>query len=316
MRIETVLGPIDPSELGVTDAHDHLITIGGGEVRADPDLALPSVEAAVQELSEFHRSGGQALVEMGVIGIGRSIEHVIEVAKRVPQVHIIAATGFHRTAFYEVTDWVYHYSVDEIAELIVSEITEGIEIHCYNGPLVKRSSAKAGVIKLGTSYNCITELEKKLFLAVAIAHRATGAPISTHTEAGTMGIEQLALLKEHGVKPERVIIGHLDRCPDFWYHKKIAAEGAYVLYTGASRVKYWPDEVQVNLIKRMVKAGFGKHILLGMDMGRASYWRAYGGGPGMSYLLTRFIPRLLESGVSEKAVEDMLINNPRQVFAF
>ncbi|MEM3658203.1 MAG: hypothetical protein QXQ66_07295 [Candidatus Hadarchaeum sp.] len=316
MRIQTVRGAINPDDLGATDAHDHLITIGGGEVRVDKDLSLPSVDAAVQELQVYHESGGKTIVEMGVIGIGRSITHLLEIAQRAPFIHIVAATGFHRSGFYEITHWVHHYSVEEIAELIAAEITEGIDIYNYEGPIIKRSVAKAGVIKLGTSYNCITKTEEKLFAAAAIAQRATGVAISTHTEGGTMALEQIELLKKHGVPPERVIIGHVDRCPDFWYHKRIVATGAYILNTGAGRIKYWPDEVQIRLIKKLVRAGYSKHILLGMDLGRASYWKAYGGGPGFSYLLTHFVPRMREEGIPERAIENMLIYNPREALAF
>ena len=38
--IQTVLGSIRPEELGATNYHDHLITIGGGEEKADRDLRL------------------------------------------------------------------------------------------------------------------------------------------------------------------------------------------------------------------------------------------------------------------------------------
>lgn len=316
MRVETVLGPIDPDDLGVTDAHDHLVTIGGGEVRLDRDLSLPSIDIAVQELLEFRDAGGRALVEMGTIGIGRAIEHVLEVAKRVPDVHIIAATGFHRSSYYEVTHWIHHYSVEQIAELIEAEVTEGIEIHCYEGPLVKRSAARAGVLKLGTGYNRISDVDKKLFHAVAVVHGRTGAPISTHTERGTMAIEQLDLLERHGVDLQRVIIGHIDRYPDLWYHKQIAKRGAFLEYDGASRAKYWPDGMLVEVIKGIVDAGYQRQILLGMDNGRASYWKGYGGGPGFVYLLERFVPRLREAGVPDSAIDDMLVHNPRRAFAF
>jgi phosphotriesterase-related protein len=316
MRIETVLGPIKPEQLGVTSSHDHLITVGGGEVRADQDLALPSIENAVKELSEFRDAGGRAMVEMGVIGIGRATDKVIEVARRVGDVHVIAATGFHRAAYFEETHWIFHYTVEEIADLVEAEVREGIEVSCYEGPLVKRCSAKAGVLKLGTGYNYISPADEKLFKAIAIVQKRTGAPISTHTERGTMAFEQLDLLAREKVDLGRVIIGHIDRYPDFWYHREIARRGAFLEYDGASRAKYWPDGVLIEVIKQMVGAGFQKQMLLGMDNGRASYWKSYGGGPGFAYLFTRYVPRLMAAGVPQDAIDDMLVNNPRRAFAF
>ena len=36
----------------------------------------------------------------------------------------------------------------------------------------------------------------------------------------------------------------------------------------------------------MIDAGLGDRILLGNDLGRPSYWRSYGGGPGLDYVLS------------------------------
>jgi phosphotriesterase-related protein len=314
-RIETVLGPIAPEALGVTDMHDHLITIGGGEVRADPDLCLPSVEKAVQELTRFEAAGGQALVDMNPIGCGRAIPELLSIARQT-SVHIVAATGFQRQIYYEETHWFYRYDVDEIAALMASEIREGIDEHSFEGPHVRRSTARAGIIKGASDYNVIRPLEEKLFRAIARAQRLTGAAISTHCERGTMALEQIELLAAEGVNPSRVVVGHVDRNPDLWYHKKIASTGAALSYDGPSRIKYYPDSVIVDLILRMVDAGYADHLVLGGDNGRASYWKAYGGGPGLAYVLERFVPRLREEGLEESAIRKILVDNPRRILSF
>ncbi len=314
-KVLTVLGPIAPEELGVCDYHDHLITIGGGEVRADKDLLLDRVDYAVQDLTEFHRNGGNALVEMNPIACGRAIGPLLETARQVP-VHILVTTGFQRGNYYEPSHWVYRYNLEQLAELVIKDVTEGVDLHNYEGPIVERTEARAGVIKWATQYNHIMPIEEKMGRAVAMAHRAMDAPISTHTERGTMGHEQLDLLEREGVSPGRVVLGHIDRNPDFEYHKELAARGAFLGYDGPSRVKYWPDSVLVELTLKMVEAGYGKQLLLGGDMGRRSYWKAYGGGPGLSYFLTNFVPRLRREGLSEEAIQDLLVNNPAKAFAF
>lgn len=313
--IQTVLGRIEPSNLGRTDMHNHLIRVAGVEVERDKDFLLNRVDLALEELGSYHSAGGEALVEMNAIGCGRDIEKLIEIANNTP-VKIIAATGFHKGEFYPKTHWVHRYDVDHIAELVAKEVTEGIDLFDYSGPIVRRSPARAGVIKAASGYQRISVLEERLFRAVARAHLRTGAPVSTHTERGTMALEQIHLLTSEGVRPERIIIGHLDRNPDFYYHRQVASQGVFIIYDGASRVKYWPDGVLVELLRKMIGAGFGKQILLGSDCGRSSYWRAYGGGPGFDYTLRSYVPRLLEEGIPEEAVEDLLINNPRRALAF
>jgi len=312
--IETVLGKIHPQNIGITNYHDHLITIGGGEVLADKDLELDNVDYAVDAMTKYKNSGGSTIVDMNPIGCGRKIELLITIAQKTG-VNIIACTGFQRGIYYEKTHWIYHYPVEKIAELIIQEITEGIEINNYNGPFVQRSTAKAGVIKIGTEYNHILPVELRTIEAAARAHKMTGAVISSHTERGTMGVEQLDLLEEMGVDPSRVILGHVDRNPDLKYHIQMAKRGAFLGYDGPSRIKYWPDSVIIDLIKGMLDAGYGKQILLGGDNGRSSYWPEYGGGPGHSYILTKFVPRLREEGVSESEIQDILVNNPQRAFS-
>jgi phosphotriesterase-related protein len=131
-----------------------------------------------------------------------------------------------------------------------------------------------------------------------------------------MALEQVQWFLKLGVKPEQIIIGHVQRIPDAWYHKKIAALGASFSYDGGYRVKYWPDRFRIDLIKEMIKAGYQTHITLSTDSGKKSYQKAYGAGTGIDYDLVEFVPRLREEGVSESAIEDILVNNPARLFTF
>ena len=73
-------------------------------------------------------------------------------------------------------------------------------------------------------------------------------------------------------------------------------------------MKYGPDETRIGVLKRLFDAGLGGQVLLGNDLGRPSYWRSYGGGPGLDFVLTRFVPRLREEGFGEEVIEDLLVN--------
>lgn len=312
-RIETVLGPVAPEKIGFTDYHDHLITIGGGEEKADRDLRLDRVDYAIDAMKEFKAAGGDCLVDMNPIDCGRQIEMLREIAEK-SGVNIISCTGFQRSIYYDAEHWVNKYSVDEIAELIAQEITEGIEINNYNGPIVRRSKAKAGVIKFATHYNMIKPMERRVIEAVCKASLKTGAPISTHTERGTMGLECIDLVEKFGVDPRRVTLGHVDRNPDLSYHKKMAARGVTLGYDGPSRAKYWPDSVLVELIKGMCDAGYADNIMLGGDNGRATMWKQYFGAYGHNYIIEHFVPRLLDEGISQEDIYKMTVLNSRRQF--
>jgi predicted metal-dependent phosphotriesterase family hydrolase len=80
------------------------------------------------------------------------------------------------------------------------------------------------------------------------------------------------------------------------------------------RTKYRPDSDLLDLIERVVAAGHGDRLLLGQDIGRRSMLRAYGGGPGMRYLMERFVPRV-RSRIGDGATDAILVANPARAFS-
>jgi predicted metal-dependent phosphotriesterase family hydrolase len=117
--VRTIRGDIAPEEMGTTNAHDHLIRSGGGEVMHDPDHLLDSVDKAVEEAARFLGAGGTTIVDMCPVDCGRDIEKLLAVNERLPDLNIIVATGFHQAKNYEDTrtHWVTRYTVDQITEL-------------------------------------------------------------------------------------------------------------------------------------------------------------------------------------------------------
>lgn len=313
--IQTVLGRIASSEIGFTDSHDHLIRIGGGEViKGGNNLLMDSVEAARNELLLYKAAGGKTIVEMTPCGCGRDVESLVKLSTETG-INIIGNTGFHKSEYYDNnTHIIYRYTKEQLADLLIKDVEEGIDRNDYSGPIVERSAARAGVIKAATSYQVITKVELKVFEAAAIASRETGAPISFHCERGTMALEAVDILLKSGVLPNNIIISHIDRNPDTYYHKQLLKKGVYLEYDGPGRVKYYPDEVILNLIKNIIAAGFEDQILLGLDLGTRSYFKSYSGGPGMDYLQRKFIPRLRAEGVSEKVINKFTVLNPGSAF--
>ncbi|MBT9150799.1 MAG: Phosphotriesterase homology protein [candidate division WS2 bacterium] len=313
-KIQTLLETIEPENLGITDAHNHLIRTGGPQVAKDKDFLLDSVENACQELDSFFQSGGRAMVDMMPLSYGRNREMLIEVAEKT-QIKIIACTGFVDWALYESSPyWLQDCSIEKIGELLAEEILKGMDAYSYMAPIIKRTRAKAGVIKVATGYQNINDFQYKMLVASAIAHKMTGAPITVHTEIGTMGIELVEILKNEGVEPNRIIISHTFRNPDLGYQRELAETGVYLVQDGPSRVKYYPESMTIETIQRMLGWGHGKQLLLAGDLARRSYWPTWGGGPGFTYILKKFIPRLIKIGVSGKDIENMLVNNAREAF--
>lgn len=301
--IRTVRGDIDPTEFGVCYPHEHVLCTPPAKV-TDHDLTMDSEDAALKELGWFRAAGGRSLVEMTPADYGRNAVGLKRVSEN-SSVNIVCVTGHHKEAFSAA--WVQDRSIEELTDRFSRDVTEGVD----------GTSIKAGAIKAASSLNEITPNEEKVFRAAARAHRVVGAPISTHTEAGTLALEQIDLLRSEGVDPSRVIIGHLDRKLDWAYHLQIAQTGVYLGYDQISKEKYEPDSKRVEFILRLVKEGFGRQIVLGGDLARKSYWPSYGtgGGPGLTYILWRFVPWLRSEGLSEEAIENILVHNPARALS-
>ena len=307
--VVTVLGPIAPEQLGVTDAHDHLFL-------RTPDLPgqeFDDADRAIEEVGSAKRGGLQAIVEVTPIGCGRRPAGMRAVAGATG-VHVVAATGYHRDAHYPEGHWVREATVELLAQRIVTDLKEGMHPDDWLGP-APLDSARAGVIKAGASYQRVSRLEERRLLAAAIGHREAGAAILVHTEVGTCAHAIIDLLTREGVKPDRIILAHLDRNPDFELHAEIAARGVVLEYDTPGRIKYRPDSQLLDLMAGMVEAGHGERMLLGLDLGRRDYFRAYGGGPGLPYLMETFVPRLIKR-IGEAAAHAILVANPARAFAF
>ena len=287
-----MLGPIPAAELGVTDAHDHLFL----RSPALPGQDFDNVEKAVEEVAG---SDLETIVEVTPIGLGRNPAGMREVSERTG-VHIVAATGYHRDAHYPPDHWVHTATVEQLAERIVADLRDGMD----------GEAARAGVIKTGASYQRITQSEGRRLIAAAVASKETGAPILVHTEIGTMGHEIVDLLTREGVAPDSIILAHLDRNPDLELHCEIADRGVWLEYDTVGRIKYRPDSQLLDLIA----GGRQDRMMLGLDLGQRDYFRAFGGGPGLGYLMKRFVPRLRKR-IGDDAVRSILVENPSRAFA-
>jgi phosphotriesterase-related protein len=299
--VMTVRGEISGEALGVVDYHEHLaFDAPPWLLREDRDFRLNDPDKSAAELKQWMQAGGKTLIEMSAIDFGRSIGKVKRVADLVPEAHIIVITGYNKPYYCDQSVWRTPES--DLIKACIRDIAEGID----------GTGIRAGIVKGGTGYNTFNEQDQKLLRIAARAHLETGVPIITHTEAGTMGFEQVEYLVSFGVKPHHICLSHMDRNPDFWEHQRVARTGAYLGYDCPGKIKYGPDELRINVLRRMVAEGLGDRILLGNDLGRPSYWRSYGGGPGLDFVLTKFVSRLRAESFASETIDALLVHNPRR----
>ena len=312
--IRTVLGEIEPSVLGVTYAHEHLVIDGGRPVELSPDFLLNDLDKLTDELRAASAAGLQAAIDMMPADCGRNPTLLAELSRR-SGVHLVAATGLHHERFTGPAHWSLMATEDELADLFAADVEVGIDERDYTGPIVVRTDIRAGVIKIAGSLGGPSDRDRPIFRAAAATHLRTGVPIHTHCDGGTGALEQVRLLADAGVAPERVSLSHVDKVVDRGYQRETFATGASVVYDQAFR---WGDQPNgtLQLLEWAVEDGHAGQVMLGMDAARQGYYSAFGGSPGLPYLLREFSDQMDARGLHAPIRRRFFVDNPARAFAF
>ena len=307
--IETVLGRVDPADLGWTLPHEHTaIALWHIANRWDYWELRRDEPVIVEELAAFRAAGGGALVDLTLDGVGRDPEWLARLA-RATGLHIVMGSGWYRGAHYPAETLVDRRSVDSLADEIVRDATDG----------VRGTGIRAGIIgEIGSDKPWISAQEERVHRAAARAARRTGLAITTHAVQSTVGLDQLTIFEAEGADLTRVVIGHADSNPSLDYHLAIAERGATVEFDFLG-MSFTPLERHgegriVDNLRELIGRGHLDRIMLSQDVCHDSQLRRYGGN-GYTYLADSFLPRLRAAGVSEAEIRTITIDNPRRLLA-
>ncbi|GHF33439.1 phosphotriesterase [Kitasatospora xanthocidica] len=304
--VRTVLGDLAPADLGVTDSHDHLFI--RSPLLAGQELDDPA--AAEEVLRAFAAAGGRSFVQWTPRGMGRGAD-ALAALSRTTGVHIVAATGAHQAVHYtrgadpavNSPDVPDTSASEDLAERFVADITAGLP--------GAAEGVRAGLIKVADDPGRTTPHTHRTMAAAAEAHHATGAPIAVHLEPEGDPHEVLVRLSgRHGVRPDRIILGHLTRFPDRAVYRGLAAEGVHLALDSPSRAGHPADLQAFDVIADLVEAGHADRLLLGADTTTRTARQA--GGPVR--LLTDLAPRLART-FGPELTELLLTTNPATAFA-
>jgi predicted metal-dependent phosphotriesterase family hydrolase len=197
---------------------------------------------------------------------------------------------------------------DTLADRLVRELTVGVD----------GSDIRAGFIgEIGTERGHVSPAQERVFRAAARAHRRTGCPILTHTtHFGELALEQLDLLGEEGVSPERVIVSHLGDRVGIKSLLPIARRGAWLNIDNLGFVSgYAPLEVRADNVAALCSEGLARQVMLSNDLCLIDQMSAFG-GPGYDNVIRTFVPLLRERGVAETDIQTLLVANPARAFAY
>ena len=258
----------------------------GAAAPAGPDI-MRDVDLMSAEVANAKRDGGLAcIVDGGHADMGRDINFLRQVSMK-SGVPIVAGGGFYSQPFYPKE--ISTMSEEQIVQALIKQADDDV----------------LGAFGEIGSWDEITADERKVFRAVGKAHVATNLPVFTHTGIpGKSALEQLDLLEDSGVKPDRVIIGHLGNLvdPAVYVHKAICRRGAFV---GFDRQGGNNDAQQVPLVMALLEAGFADHLMFSSDA-----------SSGYAKTITVFVPKLKAAGASDDVLRRIMVDNPRRFLAF
>lgn len=305
--VRTVLGDIAAEELGTTYCHEHLITLPGEHLsKGSDDMTLDDVEKSVEDCRLFAQAGGRTVVEVSCPEYGRDAGRLAEISRR-SGVNVIAATGHIMEGYWKGVLDIGALSDEELRTEMLRDLTEGFP---------EAPDVRAGVIKVGTSKDGPTRDEVRMLTLAAEVQQQTGCAITTHTTAGTAPLEQVRIFREAGADLSKVVIGHQDRRLVWEDHLAVVEAGANLGYDCISKEQYERDSDRIDFIKRLIEADYGDRVMLSGDIARRSYFTSYGGGPGFTYILWRFVPWLHQAGVSREDTQRMLVETPARIFSW
>jgi phosphotriesterase-related protein len=257
---------------------------GGGGATPPPDI-MHNVDLMSAEVAKVKDAGVACIVDAGHPDSGRDVEFLRQVSMK-SGVPVVVGGGFYTQPWYPKE--ISTMSEDQVVNALIKQADDDV----------------LGAFGEVGSWDEITKDERKVFRAVGRAHVATNIPIFTHTGIpGKSALEQLDILEDAGVNPNRVVIGHLGNLVDtnVYVHKTICRRGAYVGFDRQGN----NDTQQIPMVMSLIEAGFADHLMFSADA-----------SSGYSKTMTVFIPKLKAAGASDQVLHGIMVNNPRRFLAF
>ncbi|XP_040027607.2 N-acetyltaurine hydrolase [Gasterosteus aculeatus] len=342
-KVQTVLGLVDPGQLGRTMTHEHLTVTGeccyfpppaGDEAVAENPFQMrhmhwlrqnpyschenlllqQETDAVRDELLAYRKAGGGAVVENTTTGIGRDLPTLKQLAVDTG-VHIVAGAGYYVDCTH--TEATKRMSVEKLTDVIVGEVLHGAD----------GTDIRCGVMgEIGTGWP-ITESETKVLRATAHAQAQLGCPVIIHPGRNPGApTEVVRILQEAGGDIGKTVMSHLDRTIfDEGELLEFAKLGSYLEYDlfGTEMLNYpfdpevdMPSDSQrVKCLAFLVKEGYGDKVLVAHDIHTKNRLTKYG-GHGYSHILRNIVPKMLMRGISQQQVDQILIDNPKRWLTF
>jgi phosphotriesterase-related protein len=301
-QINTVLGPIPPSDLGPTLTHEHVLVdiVGAGRIASGRYDGGEVFSIVLPHLKQLRSQGCRTFVDCTPAYLGRDPALLARLAQS-SGLHILTNTGFYGAAGGKyVPEFAFSATAEDLAARWTGEFEAGIP----------PTGIRPALIKIGVDAGPLSKMNGKLVSAAALTHLRTGMVIASHTGDGLAAMAQMNLLKSHGVSPAAFIWVHAQDEKDRSFHRKAAEAGAWIGFDGISSQTV---DQNIDLIRETRRAGYLGRVLISQDVVGFHVGEEQGGYcPGYTFLFSGFLPQLRKSGLDEAETRMLTIENPRR----
>lgn len=334
-KVQTVDGPIDPAQVGMTLLHEHVLVdirppawrelqqlgeeitlanrfaIDYGEVVAPGNYVLDKEDVAIAELSAMHRDGGRTVVDLSCGGLHPDPLGLRRIS-RASGVQIVMGCGYYVDEYQDPKN--HERTVDDFA----SEMIDQIQLGAWG------TEVRAGVIGEIGCQAPWTDLEMRVAAAAVVAQQETGAALTIHPgRHPDQPQEVVEFLNAHGADMSRCVISHIDRTIfDDERLFRLADSGVVVeLDLFGMESSYYklnegidmPNDAQrVRTLRKLIDRGHLSQIAISHDICFKTRLSCCG-GHGYGHIFRNVIPLMKRRGFEHAEIDTILRVTPRRL---
>lgn len=311
--IETVSGPVEEEDLGLTLPHEHMRTTSEGARATFPHLydEQAELDRAVAGFKAVMERGVKTIVEPTCMDLGRDV-HLAQRVVEATGIQLVMCTGVYGSRYTFLPQCFANRDVDDLADAFVHDVEEGMQ-----GTDVKAAFLKCAVDEPG-----ITDDVDKILRACARASKRTGRPIMSHSHpASRTGLKQMDVFDEEGVDPTKVVIAHTGDTDDLEYIEELLGRGCYIGMDRYGLDIILPVDKRNATVVELCRRGHAGKMMLSQDYVGTLDWfppeMVAGMVPKWSFtlVLDEVVPAIKEAGVTPEHVDAMMIDAPRRWLA-
>jgi len=303
---------VDVDELGLTLIHEHFRTTDEAGRFQFPHLYDEQAEweAAISDANAVKGHGVRTVVDPGAMFLTRDVAFSKRIADE-SGLNVALATGIY--TYDHLPQVLFNRDEDGIAAIFLHEIEHGIQGTGIKPALIKCAADEPGV----------TPNVEKVHRAAARASKQSGLPIMAHSRpANQTGLQQMRIFAEEGVDPSVVHVAHTGDTDDLDYIERLLETGCWIGMDRYGLDLFLPTDRRNATMLALLERGYVDRMFISQDYCSSIDWfppevqvvlkEQAVPDWSMTFLFESVIPELKERGMTDKQLDQMMVENPKR----